>query len=66
MTMKMSEMFQIKFLKFALNCKILANLRFAKRNTKQLIDPLLARLFETNWRIRNSSIALISKILLTI
>ena len=34
---------------------------FAKRNTRQLIDPLLVRLFDPNWRIRNSSIALISK-----
>lgn len=33
---------------------------YAKRNTKQLVDPLLVRLFDTNWRIRNSSIALIS------
>lgn len=37
---------------------------FAKRNTKQLIDPLLLRLFDGNWRIRNSSIALLSKIFL--
>ena len=34
---------------------------YAKRNTKQLLDPLLIRLFDPNWRIRNSSIALISK-----
>lgn len=33
---------------------------YAKRNTKQLLDPLLTRLFDSNWRIRNSSIALIS------
>jgi hypothetical protein len=38
---------------------------YAKRNTKQLIDPLLIRLFDPNWRIRNSSIALISKKLIS-
>ncbi len=63
MIMKMLEMSQIKFLKYVSNCKILYNTRFAKRNTKQLIDPLLFRLFDTNWRIRNSSIALLSNII---
>lgn len=37
---------------------------YAKRNTKQLIEPLLTRLFDPNWRIRNSSIALISNLIL--
>ena len=32
---------------------------FARKNTTQLVEPLLDRLFSENWRIRNSSIALI-------
>jgi len=39
---------------------------FAKRNTKQLIDPLLIRLFDRNWRIRNSSIALIKTLIINL
>ena len=33
---------------------------FAKRNTAQLIEPLIIGMFDTNWRIRCNSIALIS------
>jgi hypothetical protein len=33
---------------------------FAKRNTSQLIEPLILGLFDQNWRIRCNSIALIS------
>ena len=32
---------------------------FARKNTTELVEPLLDRLFSDNWRIRNSSIALI-------
>jgi hypothetical protein len=39
---------------------------FAKRNTKQLVDPLLLRLFDSNWRIRNSSIALIKTLIMNL
>ena len=36
---------------------------FAKKNTTQLVEPLLDRLFSENWRIRNSSIALIKTLI---
>ena len=36
---------------------------FAKKNTNDLIQPLLIRLFDQNWRIRNSSIALIKTLI---
>lgn len=36
---------------------------FAKKNTKELVSPLLIRLFDSNWRIRNSSIALIKTLI---
>ena len=39
---------------------------YAKKNTKQLIDPLLIRLFDPNWRIRNSSIALIKTLIMNL
>ena len=36
---------------------------YAKKNTKQLIEPLINKLFNQNWRIRNSSIALIKTLI---
>ena len=36
---------------------------FARKNTTQLVEPLLERLFSENWRIRNSSIALIKTLI---
>ncbi len=36
---------------------------FAKKNTNDLIQPLFIRLFDQNWRIRNSSIALIKTLI---
>ena len=36
---------------------------FARKNTTQLVEPLLDRLFSENWRIRNSSIALIKTLI---
>ena len=36
---------------------------FAKKNTKELVTPLLDCLFDPNWRIRNSSIALIKTLI---
>ena len=36
---------------------------FARRNTTELIEPLLERFFAENWRIRNSSIALIKTLI---
>ena len=36
---------------------------FAKKNTTELVEPLLDRLFSENWRIRNSSIALIKTLI---
>ena len=39
---------------------------YAKKNTKELIDPLLIRLFDPNWRIRNSSIALIKTLIMNL
>lgn len=34
---------------------------FAKKNSAQLLDPLIAGLFDSSWRIRCNSISLISK-----
>ena len=39
---------------------------FARKNTTQLVEPLLDRLFSENWRIRNSSIALIKTLLINL
>ena len=36
---------------------------FARKNTSELVEPLLERLFSDNWRIRNSSIALIKTLI---
>ena len=36
---------------------------FARKNTTELVEPLLERLFSDNWRIRNSSIALIKTLI---
>ena len=36
---------------------------FARKNTTELVEPLLERLFSENWRIRNSSIALIKTLI---
>ena len=39
---------------------------YAKKNTNELIEPLLKRLFDPNWRIRNSSIALIKTLIMNL
>lgn len=36
---------------------------FSKKNTRQLVSPLIKCLFDSNWRIRNSSIALIKTLI---
>ena len=39
---------------------------FARKNATQLVEPLLERLFSENWRIRNSSIALIKTLIFSL
>lgn len=39
---------------------------FARKNTKELVTPLINCLFDKNWRIRNSSIALIKTLIINL